>query len=283
MDLVRLFDTTAPPPDSTLLAACTNGDFSYVHHLLSAQESTPSGCSELLGVAAENGHSDIVQFLLANYEKQQLVVHEGHALKATYSRGLECYRLIYEREPAVIHAQFNYQGSALLQAVARSNTNLLNYLLERGADPGRTVTDDTPTWFHRWIPIETAALRAPIEITQILLRHGASLEGTAALDLAAGNGHRMQLDVVRCLVEAGAALNATGMESRLKHGTGDWGPPLQSAIHAQRVEIVQYLLDQGASPLVYNVNGEDAFYKAWEVGNPEISQLLRAWRKAQQS
>ncbi|KAL8947302.1 MAG: hypothetical protein Q9222_006404 [Ikaeria aurantiellina] len=208
MDPVSLSDTTAPQPHPALSAACTNGDLLAIFELLDTQYDAPVGCSELLGIAAANGHSDIVRFLLNKYDKQQLAVHRGHALKATYSKGAECYRLIYEREPA---------------AVARSNVELLNFLLERGGDPGWTITDETPVWFHQWIPIETAALCATTEVTKILLRHGASPKGTSALKLAAGNVKRMQLDVVKCLIEAGAAINATGMdtEPRLMQGWSD--------------------------------------------------------------
>lgn len=106
---------------------------------------------------------------------------------ATYGGGLDSYRLICEREPALLDTTFAWQASALQQAIARSHVDPLNFVLEKGADPGRIITDETLLWFHHFIPIETAAICAPPDIAIILIRHGASLEGTAALDQAAGH------------------------------------------------------------------------------------------------
>ncbi|KAL8928979.1 MAG: hypothetical protein Q9208_001422 [Pyrenodesmia sp. 3 TL-2023] len=268
------------PPEPRLLVACRDGDHATLCSLVESQDDPPHGCGVLLGVAASKGHPDIVRFLLTKYNKQQLPVDSHHALMATYS-GLECYRLICEREPALLNSFFTYQGNALQQAVSRSNLDLLNFILEKGGDPGRVITDETPLWQLHFIPIETAALCASVELAKTLIRHGASLEGTAALDFAAGHKRRMRLDMVVCLVEAGADVNATSRESHLTHGRPNWGPPLQSAIEAQHAEVVQYLLDHGASPWVLNASGENAYYKAWEVENEQISQLLAATRRAQ--
>lgn len=65
--------------------------------------------------------------------------------------------------------------------------------------------------------------------------------------------------MVMCLVEAGAYVNATSELSQLSHGSRSWGPPLQSAIQAQNVEIIGYLLEKGAIPWIYNSRGENAF------------------------
>ncbi|KAL8648131.1 MAG: hypothetical protein Q9210_005161 [Variospora velana] len=272
-----------PLPGPPLLTACTNGDLATVCRLLGTRHDMLPECGELLGAAASKGHHEIVRFLLTNYNKQQLQVTSDHALMATYGGGLDSYRLICEREPALLDTTFAWQGSALQQTIARSNVDLSNFVLERGADPGRIITDETPRWFHNFIPIETAAICAPPDIASILLRHGASHEGTAALDQAAGHTRRMRLDMVMCLVEAGADVNATSESSQLSHGSHSWGPPLQSAIQAQNVEIVRYLLEKGASLWIYNSRGENAFYKAWEAKNEQISKILAKWRKAQES
>ncbi|KAI4138917.1 MAG: hypothetical protein L6R39_006550 [Caloplaca ligustica] len=273
-----MFPDPTTLPEQPLLEACEQGHLSTLCELLNTRDDVPRGCGALLDAAASNGHAEIVRFLLVKYDKQQLPVKDHHALAATYS-GLECYRLICEREPTLLHAEFTYQGNALQQAISRSYVDMVIYILQNGGDPGRIITDTTPLWWHQFIPIETAALCASPEIAKILIRHGASLEGTAALDLAAGVQKRMRLDMVICLVEEGADINATSRESQLTHGRMSWGPPLHSAIRAEHVEIVRYLLERGASPWVMDENDMDAFEKAWHVGNEPIAQLLKATRK----
>ncbi|KAL8797999.1 MAG: hypothetical protein Q9182_007047 [Xanthomendoza sp. 2 TL-2023] len=264
--------TSTVPPDPDLLAACENGNFSTVHERLAGRDDLPPGCSTLLAKAASNGHPEIVRFLLAKFDESQLEVDEEHAWHATYS-GLECWRQIVERKPALFHAEFTYQGTALQQAVSRRYVDMVTYILDRGGDPGR-VTDETPLWQNHFLPIETAALCATAEVANLLLRHGASLQSTAALNIAAKHPKDQRLEMVKCLVQAGADVNATARESDMNHGELGWGPPLISAINKQYIEVIRYLLENGANPLKPNDDGEDAFRVAAKVGNQEIIQLL---------
>ncbi|KAL8918296.1 MAG: hypothetical protein Q9172_005478 [Xanthocarpia lactea] len=261
------------PPEQPLLEACQDGDLAKLVRLLSAQYGVPSGCKALLGKAASNGHSHIVRFLLMKYDKKQLHVDGYHALMATYG-GLECYRLICEREPNLIHQTFPYNGNAMQMAISRSDFDLLNFTLQHGADPGRVISDETPVWACHFAPVETAVVCSKPEMIRHLIHHGATLKGTRALDIAAGNKKRTRLELVMCLVEEGADINATGRDQEYTHGSPTWGPPLQSAIQSQHVPTVQYLLEKGASPWVRDSTGATAWDKASKVGNEAIIRLL---------
>ncbi|KAL8853464.1 MAG: hypothetical protein Q9221_001622 [Calogaya cf. arnoldii] len=269
----RLSLNKSPPPEQSLLEACTNGDFAEVVRLLSGRNEAPPGCKKLLDAAASKGHPNIVRYLLRKYDDQQLHVDAEHALMATWG-GLECFRLICEREPSLLHTEWEHNGNALQMAIFRSDIDLLNFTLQHGADPGRVITDDKPRWALQFVPIETAVLCSTPEVARILFRHGATLKDTSVLDLAAGVRRWNSFEMVVCLVEEGADINATSREQVFEYGRTSWGPPLQSAIQAQHVPIVRYLLEKGASPWVENSEGGTAWDKASEVGNKEIMQLL---------
>ncbi|KAL8901033.1 MAG: hypothetical protein Q9192_000754 [Flavoplaca navasiana] len=262
------------PPEQSMLEACNNGDLTKVVGLLNAQDDVPPGCGKLLGAAAGKGHPDIVRYLLMKYDKQQLPVDAYHALSATYGGSLECLRLLYEREPSLLHNTVEHFGDPLQQAISRSDIELVNFNLQQGADPGRVISDETSLFACHFVPIETAVLRSTPETARILFRHGATLKDTAALDLAVAAKRSNAFDMVRCLVEEGADINATSRDQNSEHGRATWGPPLQSAIQAQHVLIVQYLLARGANPQVQDSKGRTAWDKASEVGNEDIIRLL---------
>lgn len=257
-----------------MLEACNDGDLTKIVRLLSPQNDVPSGCGKLLEAAAGKGHPDIVRYLLMKYDKQQLPVDGHHALCATYGGALECLQLLYEREPSLLHNNVEHFGDPLQQAISRSDIDLVNFNLQQGADPGRVISDETSLFACHFVPIETAVLRSTPEMARILFRHGATLKDTAALDLAVAVKRSNAFDMVRCLVEEGADVNATSRDQKSEHGRTTWGPPLQSAIRAQHVLIVQYLLDKGANPRVQDSQGRTAWDTASEVGNEDIIRLL---------
>ncbi|KAJ5590795.1 hypothetical protein N7450_004767 [Penicillium hetheringtonii] len=96
---------------------------------------------------------------------------------------------------------------------------------------------ETPLDDHGY-PVALAAKRGHYEIVKLLLEAGApSDEPTdrknTPLSLAAEEGH---LDIVKMLVRAGCNVNA------------EYVPPVCYAARDGRVEVVQYLLDNGADP-----------------------------------
>ncbi|KAI4231024.1 MAG: hypothetical protein L6R40_007862 [Gallowayella cf. fulva] len=111
MDTMLVSDETSPP-EQRLLEACENGHYATVVRLLSSRDDVPVGCKALLGAAAAKGHPDIVRFFLTKYDQEQLHVNGYHALMGTFG-GLDCYRLICDRDPSLLHQDFPYNGSAL--------------------------------------------------------------------------------------------------------------------------------------------------------------------------
>ena len=273
MSYLSSYMDPSPPPDQSLLEACEHGNLTEVETLLSAQTEPPPGCKALLGAAASNRHPNVIRYILSKYNNQQLRLDGDDALKATFG-GLECFRQVYQRDPSLLHNHVEHFGNPMQQAISRSDVDLLNFTLQHGADPGRVISDTTSLWRLIFLPIETAVLCSTPEVARILLRHGATLNDTSALDIAATVKKWNALEMVVCLVEEGADINATSREQKFEHGRTAWGPPLQSAIRAQHVPIVRYLLERGASPGVKDSQGRTAWDQASEVGNEDILRLL---------
>ena len=101
-----------------------------------------------------------------------------------------------------------------------------------------------------------------------------------AVDTAGvSGGHRFEM--VKYLVEElGLDVNALdGGEGRPNF----WGTPLCYAAHWQSggKDVVQYLLDHGADPLIKNTRGDgDSFSIARSSKNKEVMDMLEAWKKS---
>lgn len=134
----------------------------------------------------------------------------------------------------------------LALACIYGHLDVVRLLLQHGIDTspvgGWSTRDEyeeyeTPLDDHGY-PVALAAKRGHYEIVKLLLEAGApSDEPTdrknTSLSLAAEEGH---LDIVKMLVQAGCNVNA------------EYVPPVCYAARDGRVEVVQYLLDNGADP-----------------------------------
>jgi ankyrin repeat protein len=109
---------------------------------------------------------------------------------------------------------------------------------------------------------DAARYRGP-RLIRLLLEGGADMNHANPLATAAEEG---ELENVRCLVEAGADVNSTG---------GIRGPALHAACGCAHIEVVTYLLDNGAdinlkhdrygSPLCATLDGVEVYAPTYDV------------------
>jgi ankyrin repeat protein len=154
----------------------------------------------------------------------------------------------------------NRRGTALLQASDIGLTEIVQLLLEKGAD-ANAQTVEHGTALYR------ASEKGFVEIVQLLLEHGAQVNAQAgehgtALYRASKKGF---VKIVRLLVEHGADVNAQGAR---------YGNALQAASANALIEIVKLLLDGGA-----NVNAQGGcFGSALQAtslgGHTKVAELL---------
>ncbi|EXL65535.1 hypothetical protein FOPG_18241 [Fusarium oxysporum f. sp. conglutinans race 2 54008] len=145
-------------------------------------------------------------------------------------------------EGADVNAQGGPFGNALQAASFKDNREVVQLLLDKGADDNR-------------------------EVMQLLLDKGADVNAQGgpfgnALHAAIYKGNR---EVVQLLLDKGAAGNAQG---------GEYGNALQAALDSGNLETAQLLLDKGT-----DANAEDGYYgsalrAASYEGNLEVVQLL---------
>ena len=161
--------------------------------------------------AAQNGHKDVVLFLLdrgADLNKANewgrtalyytLIVNPFHqgALENSHK---EVAQLLLDR--GADPNQTNENGGTLLLEAAfqHSHKDVLQFLLDRGADPNKAYNSG-------WTPLHFAAGAGHKDVVQLLLARGADpskvdVDGTTPLNLALDRGHT---DVANILGDGGA-------------------------------------------------------------------------------
>jgi ankyrin repeat protein len=111
---------------------------------------------------------------------------------------------------------------------------------------------------HGNTPLHNASYHNSVATVKILLAHKGckealklrTTEGDSALDYACSNGH---VEVAKLLVAGGADINA--QDSR------GWGP-LHNACtkyNSKSLELVEFLLESGADPLLLNSDGQKPY------------------------
>lgn len=234
-----------------------------------------SGEMTPLLIAAREGHLESVQLLIesgadidaraadgkdalslaiynGNFQVASLLVEQGADVNQTDARGFTPLFWAVDRRNMETAPNFPW-------TVTEDPLPLVRQLLEAGADPN-TVINQTPKALMREgsprIVFATALMRAAfsgdIELVRLLLDYGAdpfirSSDDETVLGGAAGTGfiygfHKERplserLEVIRTLVELGLDVN----------WHDDYGiTPLMAAANLGDVEIIQYLVDNGA-------------------------------------
>ena len=214
-----------------------------------------------LHLAAESGHTEIVEILLEHGAHPNLPDIEGTT---------PLHLSIYYRHPATVEALIkhdanpnaqNYQGFTPLHFAAENgDLTVVEILLEHGADP--RLPD-----IKGIMPLHFAAENGHTEIVRKLLAKGANPNAQnhqkfTPLHFAAENGHT---EIVEILLEHGADPNLPDIE-----GT----TPLHFAAENGHTEIVRKLLTKGADPNLPDIEGITPLHFATFNGHPTIVEVL---------
>ena len=155
----------------------------------------------------------------------------------------------------------DFRSTPLLMASKRGCEEVVQLLLDRGADPNK-ASEDGCTPLHR------AAWRGDKDVVQLLLDGGADPNkadehGWTPLHCAARHSRK---DVVRLLLKRGADPNKKDEDGET---------PLYKAAYEGFEDTVELLLERGADPNISIQNGNTPLIAAKGMKNKGVVRLLR--------
>ena len=243
----------------------------------------PDGATALV-IAIINAHYELADFLLRAGADPNIVDNEA-GMGPLYA-AVDMHRL------AVGHGRGLPVPVGLLDAV-----DCVRLLLERGADPNAGLKKPILQRQHTFgdgtlgagaMPLMRAAKSGDIELVRVLLEAGADPmltlpNGTTALMLAAGLGWRNGSPLAPSYdqgsdaeaVETLELLLSLGLDLKAANQAGDTA--LHAAVGGRGSEdIVRFLLERGADPLVPNGRQQTPLSIAEARGSDAVKALVRA-------
>lgn len=154
---------------------------------------------------------------------------------------------------------------------AIEDEDMVTWLLDHGADPNRQCAIDLT-------PLSYAVERAPISIIELMLARGGDVRKGQLLHHAIDRQSE-NIEVLKLLIGKGAAIDATMYQDhypswRLYYFMG-LGTVLHRASELGRVDLVRYLVDEGADPSITDANGRTAIECAAMLNQREVVQELQ--------
>ena len=219
--------------DPPLVVAAENGDIDIVKLLLD-RDGAKKYLDYALAVASNQGHSEIIEFLLECGAK----IDDANALVVASENGrTDVVQLL------LVHGSRQYLP-ALIAASQRGYNEIIKLLLDTSVKVNGVHT----TVYGEQCALMSASKNGQIETVELLLQHGADVNlknkrGLSALMLASQNGH---IKVTKLLLERGAQINLQDE---------DGCSALILASQNRQVEIVQLLLQHGAQVNLQKTNG----------------------------
>jgi hypothetical protein len=239
-DLVDHFFADYPVYDSeenTLEHMSSIGNIKAVKDIIENKEYT---CNESVNDsvirAAENGHLNVVMYLITYHQKTCGYIFPFSALEEAARNG---YLNVVKYLAPLIHGEKKYD-SAMHAAIENGHLDVVKYLLSMGASFNNVSTKDAFENGH-------------LDMAQYL---SSSVHDDYLLPIAADEGN---LEVVIALLSMGADVNALS------------GLALENAIKNKDLEMVEFLTSHGAN---VNLNDNNALIEAVELNALHIALLL---------
>ncbi|KAF4621996.1 hypothetical protein D9613_009561 [Agrocybe pediades] len=144
-------------------------------------------------MAAENGKGDVVEFLL----NDNFRVSPDVILAASRSQSTQVFQAMIDSGWDVNQSS-GHTGDALSHAATADRYELTKFLLSHGADPNKNERAGM------WTVLDLAVMHASPGTAQLLIDHGAAIQNTNALIIAAQDG---RIDMLELLLNNGAKVD----------------------------------------------------------------------------
>ncbi len=220
-----------------------------------------------LNVATQNGHAEVVQFLLW---KGATADRETIRLAIVAASSITILQLLLSAGALTVDMDLGLQGKPLLLAVESNRPEFVTFLLAQGADPNPFHI------FRRYSALSRATRLPSSQIAAMLIDHGTKIDDSGALSCAAGEGN---IEMVRFLIQRGASVNANLNTQTSLHWCEqqmEW-LPLHKAVSGGHADIVRLLLYNGADPMLREISGKTPMMTAQELQNMEIVDILHQY------
>ena len=238
----------------------------------------------------------------------------GRLIEAVGAGDLDTVRAMVSARPELVHLDVaeNDEHQALHHAVLERKSDIVRFLMQQGADPGKGI------WPHRGAtaPYTLAVERGYDEIAAIIkeeyerrtptnppqapsseprssqreanpLREAVASGDAAAVraSQASGrleNGHRLvsaaveanRPDMLALLLDLGLDPDESGRVDGLEEVVPTWGEPLRACAIAGHLEMAGILLTHGANPTTNVYASSSALYEAYKRRDEPMKHLL---------
>jgi ankyrin repeat protein len=228
----------------------------------------------MLHMAIRAGSAMITKLLLEIAEKHN-IPYSSLILRDTIFAAIDCQNVAVLKELAnVFPESLNFSslvGNPMSHTIGRSQRDknggpiwngqteidYVKVLLEKGADPNANVGRKTSPGSH----LTAAAKISPLEVTRLLIEHGAQVRQSRALQAAV---EANRVEVLEILVEHGADLNER-LQKPLLHSNDPRKieqhlseTPLHIAVREKTYEAAAWLLKHGASRSIRDSHHQSA-------------------------
>lgn len=128
-------------------------------------------------------------------------------------------------------------------------------------------------------PLSIAVEKATFSIIKLLFDNGGSIEHGQPLIFAVRRDEPDYLDVIQFICDKGVPINhvmyQSHMHSYLFHRAVGVGTPLHEAAARGKLDVVDFLLERGADPLIPDARGKLAIERAERHGHTDVVERLR--------
>jgi ankyrin repeat protein len=265
----------------------------------------------LVTVARDRGYTDLAAFLESTLKERHHMSPEAAAVVATIkARDPARVRALLEQQPDLLHAADEHGSQPIHWAVMTRQIELIDYLLERGAEINAARPNGTRPLhltngdyhYRGWRDLPSTALQKHEVLVGYLLARGAEYDISTAtkvgdlarvrelLDQKPALVHHLptysyytgtplrnaagagHLEVVKLLLERGADPNQP------EPGIAPFGGALHAAIGGKHYEIVKLLLKHGANPnAAVESSGNCMSMAKWSGAPKEIVNLIASY------
>jgi ankyrin repeat protein len=272
-----------------LALAIEQGDVEIVERILPAVQDVNQPIAGTVGYLGTYDSKPPVIFAIEANQPQMIapllkhgaqLVPEGYTEEdlMCYAAGKEGAGLTLALLDAGLSSRASCGGISLLSvAVMKSGPELINLLLERGADVNEAVEDGD---FKGWTPLMAAVFENKPDIVDLLVRKGAE-PNTSGLSLVEGAGQWENKPIVMTPLMKAAEMGHVGMiRTLLGAGAGidqtnsEGYTALMTAAVFGQIDAVKTLLLLGADASVVNQYGYGALGLAAFSDEPDIQKLL---------